>query len=76
MNISDHISESLLSLETSFLVKILKFFDADLDPGIFFTLDAGSGMEKSSDPGYTVHLGSASMGGSVFFGDYVRYTRL
>jgi hypothetical protein len=30
MNIPDHISESL---ETIFWVKILKFFDADRDPG-------------------------------------------
>jgi hypothetical protein len=32
------------SLETIFWVKILKFFDAD--PGIFLTLDPGSGLEK------------------------------
>jgi hypothetical protein len=43
MNIPDHISESL---ETIFGVKILKFFDADADSGIFLTLDPGSGMEK------------------------------
>ncbi len=36
MNIPDHISKSL---ETIFLVKILKFFDAD--PGIFLTRDPG-----------------------------------
>jgi hypothetical protein len=38
MNIPDHNSENL---ETIFWVKILKFFDADadLDPGIFLTLD-------------------------------------
>ncbi len=36
MNISDHISESLGRI---FGVKILKFFDADADPGIFLTLD-------------------------------------
>jgi hypothetical protein len=30
----EHISESL---ETIFWVKILKFFDADADPGIFLT---------------------------------------
>jgi hypothetical protein len=38
MNIPDHFSESL---ETVFRVKILKFFDADPDPGsgIFLTLD-------------------------------------
>jgi hypothetical protein len=47
MNILDHISESL---ESIFRVKTLKFFDADVDPdrdpGIFWTLDPGSGMEK------------------------------
>jgi hypothetical protein len=47
MNIPDHISESL---ETFFRLKILKFFDADLDPGsgILLTLDLGW---KNSDPG-------------------------
>jgi hypothetical protein len=48
MNIPDHISESL---ETIFLkLKILKFFDADPDPGsgIFLTLDPGW---KNSDLG-------------------------
>jgi hypothetical protein len=43
MNIPDHISESL---QTIFWVKILKFFDADADPGIFLSLDPGSGMKK------------------------------
>ncbi len=43
MNIPDHISEGA---ETIFYVKILKFFDADADPGIFLTLDPGSGMGK------------------------------
>jgi hypothetical protein len=38
MNIPNHISERL---ETLFWVKILKFFDADADPGIFLTLDPG-----------------------------------
>jgi hypothetical protein len=38
MNIPDHSSESL---ETIFWVKILKFFGADLEPGIFLTLDPG-----------------------------------
>jgi hypothetical protein len=38
MNILHHISESL---ETIIWVKILKFFDADPDPGIFLTLDPG-----------------------------------
>jgi hypothetical protein len=41
MNISVHISQSL---ETIFWVKILKFFDADPDPGIFF--DPGLGYKK------------------------------
>jgi hypothetical protein len=36
MNIPDHISESI---ETIFWVKILRFFDADADPGIFLTRD-------------------------------------
>jgi hypothetical protein len=45
MNIPDHFSESL---ETIFGLKILKFFDADSDPGsgIFLTLSPGSGMKK------------------------------
>jgi len=40
MVISDHIFESFKKI---FLLKILKFFDADLDPesGIFLTLDPG-----------------------------------
>jgi hypothetical protein len=40
MNIPDHFSESL---ETIFGLKILKLFNADLDPvsGIFLTLDPG-----------------------------------
>jgi hypothetical protein len=45
MNILDHISESL---ETILWIEILKFFDADADldqaPGMFLTLDPGSGM--------------------------------
>jgi hypothetical protein len=47
MNIPDNFSESL---ETDFRVKILKFFDADSDPGsgICLTLDPGW---KNSDPG-------------------------
>ncbi len=45
MNIPDHISESL---ETVFGLKILKFLDADPDPGpgIFLTLYSG---QKNSD---------------------------
>jgi hypothetical protein len=43
MNIPDNISARL---ETVFWVKILKLFYADADPGIFLTLDPGSGMEK------------------------------
>jgi hypothetical protein len=50
MNILDHISESL---ETIIWVKILKFYDADTDPGIFLTPNLGPGMEKIwiRDPG-------------------------
>jgi hypothetical protein len=45
VNILDHISESL---KTIFWVKILKFFDADADPGFRNCFDPGSGMEKCS----------------------------
>jgi hypothetical protein len=47
MNIPDHISESWKQF---FGLKILKFFDADPDPGsgIFLTPDPGW---KNSDPG-------------------------
>jgi len=38
MNISNY---TFGSLETIFGAKILKFFDADADPGIFLTLDPG-----------------------------------
>jgi hypothetical protein len=50
MNIPDHISESI---ETIFWFKILKFFDADADPGSGNLFDLGSGIRdgKSSDPG-------------------------
>jgi hypothetical protein len=50
MNILDHISERL---ETIIRVKILKFYAADADPGIFLTLDLGPGMETIwiRDPG-------------------------
>ncbi len=53
MNIPDHFSESL---ETFFGLKILKFFDADLDPGfgIFSTMDLfdpGSWIWDLFDPG-------------------------
>jgi hypothetical protein len=43
MNIPDHISESL---ETIFWVKILKFYDADVDPGSENLFD-GSGIPGS-----------------------------
>jgi hypothetical protein len=43
MNILDHISESL---ETISCNKIIKFFDADADPGSVHLFDPGSGMEK------------------------------
>jgi hypothetical protein len=47
MNIPDHLFESL---ETIFGLKILKFYDADMDPGsgIFLILDPGW---KNLDPG-------------------------
>jgi hypothetical protein len=49
-NRDEHPRTFSLSLETVFCVKnrVLKFFDADLDLeyGIFFDLDPGSGMEK------------------------------
>jgi hypothetical protein len=60
MNILDHISESL---ETVFGVKILTFFDADADPGIFLTLDPRSGMEKIRIR--DKHPGSATLSVSV-----------
>jgi hypothetical protein len=46
LKIPDHISESL---ETTFWINILQFFDPDPGSGIFLTLDPGSGREKS-DP--------------------------
>jgi hypothetical protein len=45
MNIPDHNSKNL---ETIFGYKILKFFDADPESGIFLTRDPGW---KNSDPG-------------------------
>ncbi len=65
MNIRDHISESL---ETIFWVKkILKF--SDEDPGIFFTLDPGSGMEKIRirDPGYSSRIRNTDRRVASFF---------
>ncbi len=49
MNIPDHISECL---ELFFGLKILKFFDADPDPGsvIFFYPGSGIQNRKNSDP--------------------------
>jgi hypothetical protein len=41
MNILDHIPKSL---ETIFWVKILKFYDADADPGSVNLFDPGSGI--------------------------------
>jgi hypothetical protein len=45
MNIPHHISESL---ETFFVLKIFKIFNADPGSGIYFTLDPGW---KNSAPG-------------------------
>jgi hypothetical protein len=55
MNIPDHISESL---ETIFCVKILKFFDADADPGSGNLFDPGSRIRdrKNSDPGSGINI--------------------
>jgi hypothetical protein len=39
-------------LETIFLLKIFKFFDADADPGIFLTLKFGIWNLENLDPGY------------------------
>ncbi len=51
MNIPDHVSEIL---ETAFWVKILKFFDADPDPGSGNLVDPRSGIQdvKNSDLEY------------------------
>ncbi len=46
-------------------VNILKFFDADADPGIFLTLDPGSGMEKNRIR--DKHPGSATLNPSPFW---------
>jgi hypothetical protein len=45
MNIPDHFSGSF---ETVLMLKMLKFFDVDPDPGygVFLTLDPGFGLEK------------------------------
>jgi hypothetical protein len=50
MNILDHISESL---EKIFVLKIIKFFDADQNPGSGILYDPESGIwnGKNSDPG-------------------------
>jgi hypothetical protein len=42
-NFPDHISESLKTISWN---KILKFFDADADPGFWNFFDPGSGMVK------------------------------
>jgi hypothetical protein len=51
MNIPDHISESL---KTVFWVKILKFFDADSDPGSRNIFGPGSGINW--DPGSWINI--------------------
>jgi hypothetical protein len=45
-------------LETIFWVKILKFFDADADPGFGNLCDPGSGIqnEKNSDLGSGINI--------------------
>ncbi len=59
MNILDHISKSL---ETIFWVKILKFFNADPDPGF----QIWDGKIRIQDE----HLGSATLGLSVTLKPY------
>ncbi len=60
MNILDHISESL---ETIFWVKIpvIKFFDADADPGSGNLFYPGSGMKKFGSGIRDKHPGSATL---------------
>jgi hypothetical protein len=55
MNIPDHISES----KTIFWVKILKFFGADPEPGIFF--DPGSGIRDGKTSDRDKQPGSATL---------------
>ncbi len=45
------------------MIKILKFFDADPDPGcgIFLTLDPGLGIEKFGSRIWDKHPGSATL---------------
>jgi hypothetical protein len=52
MNISNLFYEYMASV---FWAKILKFFDADPDPGSCQLLDPGSGMEKL-DPGSGINI--------------------
>ncbi len=60
MNIPDHISISYQSLETIFCVKILKFLDADADPGSDNLFDSWSGMEIGFGI-WDKHPGSATL---------------
>jgi hypothetical protein len=57
VNILDNFSESF---ETVFGLKILKFFDADTDPGSS-DLDSGSGMKKFGSGIRYKHPGSARL---------------
>ncbi len=66
IRIRDEHSESYFrELRNNFSVNILKFFDADADPGIFLTLDPGSGMEKNRIR--DKHPGSARLNSSPFW---------
>jgi hypothetical protein len=56
MNIPDHISESL---EAIFLVKILKLFYADPDPGSGNLFDSRSGIQDEKIRIRDKHPGSA-----------------
>jgi hypothetical protein len=58
MNIPDHIFESL---ETFFWVKILKFLDADADPGSGNLFDLDPGWKKFGFRILNKHPGSATL---------------
>ncbi len=51
----EHPGSYFREFKTNFWVKILTFFDVDgdPDPGIFLTIDPGSGMEKNR---YGIHV--------------------
>jgi hypothetical protein len=66
MNIPDHFSESL---ETVFVLKILKFFDADPGSGIFLILDP---VRKNSVPGSGINIKAFRICSFFAFGLLIR----